>query len=146
MSCLRRPFGDIGPDVRVGAEEIGTVLVEVADTHFVDEHNLAQIKLREIAPIEIDLSTLRHATFAALDAALIDDHSRTKCALPSGSSCSRSRIPSELVQNAINAIDDYLMWLSAAGALVPHNDAFFAIAVADLACFETLDAIRKDRN
>jgi hypothetical protein len=53
-------------------------------------------------------------------------------------------IPQRLAQNADNAIDDYLMRLSAAGALIRRKNALFAIAVADVASFEALDALRKD--
>jgi hypothetical protein len=49
-----------------------------------------------------------------------------------------------LAQEANNAIDDYLVALSAAGALVPCRNASFAIAVGDLACFETLHQIQAD--
>jgi hypothetical protein len=74
---LEEAFGEIRPDVRVVAEDLGVVLVEVAVTHFVDERKLLQIKQQEVAAIEIDLSMLRDATFAALETALFDDPSRT---------------------------------------------------------------------
>lgn len=74
---LEQALGAIRPDVRVDAEEIGAVLIEVAVTHFVDEHKLASIEQRGVAAVEIDLSMLRDATFAALETALFDDPSRT---------------------------------------------------------------------
>lgn len=58
----------------------------------------------------------------------------------------RFSIPPTMAQSANNAIDEYLMNLSTVGALIPCKNAFFAIAVADLAALETLDAVRKDRN
>ena len=58
----------------------------------------------------------------------------------------RFRTPPALVQDAHNAIDDYLLALSTAGALAPCRNASFAIAVGDLACFETLLQVQADRN
>lgn len=74
---LEQALGEIRPDVRVDAEGIGAVLIEVAVTHFVDEHKLARIEQRGVAALEIDLSMLRDATFAALETALFDDPSHT---------------------------------------------------------------------
>jgi len=73
---LEQIMGEIRPDVRVDAEGIGAVLIEVAVTHFVDEHKLARITQRGVAAVEIDLSMLRDTTFAALETALFDDPSR----------------------------------------------------------------------
>jgi hypothetical protein len=69
------------------------VLVEVAVTHFVDERKLWQIKQQEVAAIEIDLSMLRDATFAALETALFDDPSRTSWLYHPRLSRRRSRLP-----------------------------------------------------
>ena len=74
---LEQALGEIRPDVRVDAEGIVAVLIEVAVTHFVDEHKLARIEHRGVAALEIDLSMLRDATFAALETALFDDPSHT---------------------------------------------------------------------
>jgi hypothetical protein len=75
---LEQTLGKIRPDVRVDAEGLGAVLVEVAVTHFVDERKLDQIERGGIAAIEIDLSTLRDATFAALEVALFDNPTGTR--------------------------------------------------------------------
>jgi len=58
----------------------------------------------------------------------------------------RFRTLRALAQDADKAIDGYLAALSAAGALVPGRNGSFAIAVCDLACFETLCAIQAERN
>ena len=58
----------------------------------------------------------------------------------------RFRTRPAMVQDAHNAIADYLLALSTAGALAPSRNASFAIAVGDLACFETLLQIQVDRN
>ena len=47
---------------------------------------------------------------------------------------------------ADEAIGDYLLALAAAGAIVECNNDFYALAVADLSCFETLRAIREEPN
>lgn len=70
---LEERLGQIRPDIRVEAEGMGAVLVEVAVTHFVDERKLQQIEQERIPAIEIDLSKFRDATFAALERALFDD-------------------------------------------------------------------------
>jgi hypothetical protein len=75
---LEKTFGQIRPDVRVEAEGLGAVLVEVAVTHFVDDLKLEQIKQYGIPAIEIDLSKLRDATFAALEFALFENPTGTK--------------------------------------------------------------------
>jgi hypothetical protein len=75
---LEQTLGQIRPDVRVDAEGLGAVLVEVAVTHFVDEHKLDQVVKAGIAAIEIDLSTLRDTTFAALEVALFDNPTGTR--------------------------------------------------------------------
>ena len=75
---LEQALGAIRPDVRVDAEDFGTVLVEVAVTHFVDPPKLAQIRQAGVPAIEIDLSMLRDATFDALEVALFDDPARTR--------------------------------------------------------------------
>jgi len=75
---LEQAVGQIRPDVRVNVEDLGAVLVEVAVTHFVDEHKLDQITQAGIPAIEIDLSAFREATFAALEVALFDDPSNTR--------------------------------------------------------------------
>lgn len=75
---LEQSLGLIRPDLRVDAAGLGTVLVEVAVTHFVDEHKLGQIRLAGMPAIEIDLSMLRDATFAALEEALFDDPGHTR--------------------------------------------------------------------
>lgn len=75
---LEERLAQIRPDIRVDAEGLGTVLVEVAVTHFVDECKLKQIEQEGIAAIEIDLSQFRDATFAALEKALFDDPWCTK--------------------------------------------------------------------
>ena len=75
---LEQTLGQIRPDVRVDAEGLGAVLVEVAVTHFVDEHKLDQVEKAGIAAIEIDLSALRDTTFAALEVALFDDPTGTR--------------------------------------------------------------------
>jgi hypothetical protein len=75
---LEQNVGQIRPDVRVDADGLGTVLVEVAVTHFVDDYKLGQIKQAGMAAIEIDLSMLRDATFEALEAALFDNPSSTR--------------------------------------------------------------------
>jgi hypothetical protein len=80
LSCvvLEQTLGQIRPDVRVDAEGFGTVLVEVAVTHFVDEHKLGQIRRAGMPAIEINLSMLRDATFEALEVALFDNPATTK--------------------------------------------------------------------
>ena len=75
---LEQALGQIRPDVRVDAEGLGPVLVEVAVTHFVGEQKLAQIKDAGVPAIEIDLSTLRDATFEALEVALFDNPTGTR--------------------------------------------------------------------
>lgn len=74
---LEEAMGQIRPDVRVDTLDLGTVLVEVAVTHFVDEIKLARIVEMRVGAIEIDLSTLRDATFSALESALFHDATRT---------------------------------------------------------------------
>lgn len=74
---VEETLGQIRPDVRVETE-LGTVLVEVAVTHFVDQTKLARIAALGYGAIEIDLSKVRDATFAALETALFDDPGRTK--------------------------------------------------------------------
>ena len=54
----------------MGAEGVGTVLVEVGVTHFVDDRKPEQIRRIGIPAIEIDLSVCRDATSAALEVAL----------------------------------------------------------------------------
>lgn len=76
--AVEETLGQIRPDVRVEATELGTVLVEVAVTHFVDQTKLARIATLGYGAIEIDLSKVRDATFAALETALFDDPTRTK--------------------------------------------------------------------
>ncbi len=75
--ALEAAMGQIRPDVRVDTPDLGTVLVEVAVTHFVDDIKLARIVEKRVGAIEIDLSTLREATFAALETALFDDATLT---------------------------------------------------------------------
>jgi hypothetical protein len=75
---LEESLGQIRPDVRVEAEGVGTVLVEVAVTHFVDDYKLDLIEQRGVAAIEIDVSLFRDATFAALETALFEDPTRTR--------------------------------------------------------------------
>lgn len=75
---LEQALGPIRPDIRVDAEGLGAVLVEVEVTHFVDEHKLDRIEKAGIAAIEIDLFTFRHTTFAALEAALFDNPTGTR--------------------------------------------------------------------
>jgi hypothetical protein len=75
---LEERLGQIRPDIRVDAEGLGAVLVEVAVTHFVDERKLQQIAQEGIPAIEIDLSKFRDATFASLEKALFDDPRCTK--------------------------------------------------------------------
>jgi hypothetical protein len=76
--AVEEALGQIRPDVRVEAIELGIVLVEVAVTHFVDQKKLAQIEALGFGAIEIDLSKVRDATFATLEAALFDDPARTR--------------------------------------------------------------------
>jgi hypothetical protein len=76
--ALEQSMGQIRPDVRVDAEGLGDVLVEIAVTHFVDQYKLGQIKQTGIAAIEIDLSMLRDATFEALELALFDNPAGTR--------------------------------------------------------------------
>lgn len=75
---LEQAFGQIRPDVRVETEDLGVVLVEVAVTHFVDEHKLDQIKNGGVPAIEIDVSMLRDATFEALEVALFENPTGTR--------------------------------------------------------------------
>jgi hypothetical protein len=75
---LEQAVGQIRPDVRVDADGLGIVLVEVAVTHFVDENKMGLIKQSGVPAIEIDLSALREATFEALEVALFDDPARTR--------------------------------------------------------------------
>lgn len=75
---LEETLGEIRPDIRVEAQGLGTVLVEVAVTHFVDERKLARIEQAGVAAIEIDLSLFRDATFAALERALFENPRCTK--------------------------------------------------------------------
>lgn len=56
----------------------------------------------------------------------------------------RFEIPPRMGRSADDAISDYLLALAAAGAVVECDNDFYALAVADLNCFETLFAIRKD--
>jgi len=74
---LEKSLGQIRPDLRVDADGLGTVLVEVAVTHFVDDRKLKQIRHMGIPALEIDLSMCRDATFAALEVALFDKPSGT---------------------------------------------------------------------
>jgi len=76
--AVEEALGQIRPDVRVEAIELGAVLVEVAVTHFVDQVKLARIEALGFGAIEIDLSKVRDATFASLETALFDDPARTK--------------------------------------------------------------------
>jgi len=76
--AVEETLGQIRPDVRVEATELGTILVEVAVTHFVDQTKLARIAALGYGAIEIDLSKVRDATFAALETALFDDPAQTK--------------------------------------------------------------------
>jgi hypothetical protein len=57
----------------------------------------------------------------------------------------RFPIPSSLGHLADLAIDDYLMKLAAAGALIQGRNNSYAIWVADLNCFENLIAFRSDK-
>jgi hypothetical protein len=59
---LEEALGQIRPDIRVEAQGLGTVLVEVAVTRFVDRRKLAQIEQVRVAAIEIDLSLFRVST------------------------------------------------------------------------------------
>lgn len=58
----------------------------------------------------------------------------------------RFSVPPERDREANDAIDNYLMKLAVAGALVDCRTNSYVIAVADLTCFENLTAVRNDRN
>jgi hypothetical protein len=58
----------------------------------------------------------------------------------------RFSIPPVRDQDANDAIDDYLMALAGGGALIACRNNSYVITIADLTCFETLTAIRNDRN
>jgi hypothetical protein len=56
----------------------------------------------------------------------------------------RFEIAPRLSQSADDAIRDYLLALCEAGAIIECKNDFYALAVADLICFETLSTVRKD--
>jgi hypothetical protein len=67
---LEQGIGPIRPDLRVVDTEGQTVLVEVAVTHFVDEHKRARAELLGLPMVEFDLSELPRFDFASLEAVL----------------------------------------------------------------------------
>lgn len=72
---LERQVENVRPDLLVAAEGLGTVMVEVAVTHFVDATKLDKVAGLGIPLLEIDLSAQRTATFESLREVLFADHS-----------------------------------------------------------------------
>ena len=77
LTCLSKVQDEVWlenmrPDLLVDAGVYGTVLVEIAVTHFVDPVKLTKIVDRNVAAVEIDLSAMKTVNLALLAAALFD--------------------------------------------------------------------------
>lgn len=69
---VEQAVASIRPDLIVHVEHVGTVAIEIAVTHFVDEAKQSAFIDLGLSVVEINLSTMREATFAALEKLLLD--------------------------------------------------------------------------
>lgn len=63
---LEQAVGSIRPAVLADLAGFGKIAVEVAVTHFADESKIATLKELGLPAVEVDLSTVRDATFEVL--------------------------------------------------------------------------------
>lgn len=69
---VEQAISSIRPDLIVQAERFGTVAIEIAVTHFVDEAKKSAFVHLGLAVVEVNLSAMREATFAGLESLLLD--------------------------------------------------------------------------
>lgn len=69
---VEQAVSSIRPDLIVQAEKFGTVAIEIAVTHFVDEAKKSAFVNLGLAVVEVNLAAMREATFAGLEALLLD--------------------------------------------------------------------------
>lgn len=68
---LEQAVGSTRPDVLVEADELGTVAIEIAVTHFADQEKVAKLRALELSAVEVDLSGMWSATFDDLRSRLL---------------------------------------------------------------------------
>lgn len=69
---VEQAVASIRPDLIVHSEDVGTVAIEIAVTHFVDEVKRSVFADQGLAVVEVDLSAMREVTFSALEKLLLD--------------------------------------------------------------------------
>ena len=69
---VEQAVASIRPDLIVHSEDIGTVAIEIAVTHFVDEVKRSVFSDLGLAVVEVDLSAMREVTFSLLEKLLLD--------------------------------------------------------------------------
>lgn len=69
---VEQAVASIRPDLIVHVEHLGTVAIEIAVTHFVDEAKQTAFIDLGLSVVEVNLSTMREVTFAVLEKLLLD--------------------------------------------------------------------------
>lgn len=69
---VEQAVASIRPDLIVHSEDVGTVAIEIAVTHFVDEVKRSVFADLGLAVVEVDLSAMREVTFSVLEKLLLD--------------------------------------------------------------------------
>lgn len=69
---VEQTVASIRPDLIVHAEHFGTVAIEIAVTHFVDETKQSAFIDLGLSVVEVNLSTMREVTFSVLEQLLLE--------------------------------------------------------------------------
>ncbi|MBD8531690.1 MULTISPECIES: hypothetical protein [unclassified Massilia] len=86
----------IRPDLIVHTEHFGTVAIEIAVTHFVDEAKQSAFVDLGLSVVEVNLSTMREVTFALLEKLLLDSCEHSQWLHHSSSESAQNELRHEL--------------------------------------------------
>lgn len=93
---VEKAVASIRPDLIVHTEHFGTVAIEIAVTHFVDEAKQSAFVDLGLSVVEVNLSTMREVTFALLEKLLLDSCEHSQWLHHSSSESAQNELRHEL--------------------------------------------------
>jgi hypothetical protein len=120
---MEMPLATMRPDLIVQSTEFGSVMIEIAVTHFVDDVKLDKIAAVGMAAIEVDLSHLRSVDFTQLDAVLFAPNTCVHWLVQDRLQQRKKRLLSELQEHLDQVNEDAREALHAARTFSGHGPA-----------------------